>query len=156
MIKKIEAVSEKLNRVTPYLIMSDANAAIEFYKKVFGARELSRMTIINDKIGHAELQIGNASVMLADEFPEWGMKGARTIGDSPVMLMLFVGDVDKVVSLAVESGAKILSPVQNQFYGDRSGSVEDPFGHKWTIASHVEDVSPEEMKKRADMLFQKK
>ncbi len=155
MKKKVKPVPDDYNTVTPYLIVTEAKNAIEFYKKAFGAKEISRLMMGDGKVGHAELMIGNTRVMLADEFPEWGMKSASTIGDSPVMLMLFVEDADKVVNLASKSGAKILSPVQDQFYGDRSGTIEDPFGHKWTVSTHIEDVSPEEMRKRADMLFPK-
>ncbi len=136
-------------RVTPYLIVDGAAAAIDFYKSVLGATERMRMGGPEGKVGHAELEIGNSVVMLADEHPELGARSPRSIGGSPISLMLYVEDVDTTVSQAVEAGAKLTKPVEVQFYGDRTGGVEDPFGHAWYIATHVEDVSPEELQKRA-------
>jgi len=133
---------------TPYLIVDNASAAIEFYKKVFGAKEVVRMERPDRKIGHAEIQIGNSRIMLADESPDMGARGPKALGGSPVRLMLYVQNVDKVFNQAVAEGAKETQPVKNQFYGDRSGSLDDPFGHKWIIATHIEDVSAKEMKKR--------
>jgi PhnB protein len=137
--------------VTPYLIIKGAAQAIEYYKKVFGATELFRMDGPDGKVGHAELQIGDSHIMLADENPTMGTghASASTIGGSPVSLYLYLPDVDAVVDRAVAAGAKILKPVQDQFYGDRSGFIQDPFGHLWGVATHVEDVSPEEMEERA-------
>jgi PhnB protein len=133
--------------VTPYLIFEDANSAIAFYTKVFGAQELFRMPM-GDRIAHAELQIGNSRIMLADEAPQMDAYGPKHHNGSPVSLMLYVDDVDAFTKEAVAAGTKVLRPVQNQFYGDRSGTFLDPFGYKWTISTHVEDLSPEEMEMR--------
>jgi PhnB protein len=135
--------------VTPYLVVSGASRAIEFYTRVFGAKELFRMDGPNGTVGHAEIQLGNSRVMLADEMPAMGAKAPTTIGGTPVHLLLYVPDVDQVVDRAVKAGATLTRAVENQFYGDRAGNLTDPFGHSWTIATHVEDVPPEEMKKRA-------
>lgn len=149
MANKPKSIPDGYHNVTPYLIVSDAAAAIEFYKKAFGATELMRMPKPNGKIGHAEIRIGDSPIMLADEAPEAGARSPRTIGGSPVSIFLYVDDVDTVFTKAVNGGAKVQRPLADQFYGDRTGGVEDPFGHLWYIATHVEDVSPEEMKKRA-------
>jgi PhnB protein len=139
--------------LTPYLIVDGAARAMEFYQKAFGATEVMRMTAPGDKVGHAEIQIGDSRMMLADEHPACGNRGPVSIGGSPVGLLLYFPDCDPVVAKAVELGAKVVQPVQNQFYGDRSGTIIDPFGHKWTIATHIEDVSVEEAKKRAAAMF---
>ena len=149
MANKTKSIPDGYHNVTPYLIVDDAAAAIEFYKKAFGATELMRMPKPNGKIGHAEIRIGDSPVMLADEASEMGARSPRTIGGSPVSILLYVDDVDTTFTKAVNGGAKVQRPVADQFYGDRTGGVEDPFGHVWYIATHVEDVSPEEMKKRA-------
>jgi PhnB protein len=149
MANKPKSIPDGYHSATPYLIVSDAAAAIEFYKKAFGATELMRMPKPNGKIGHAEIKIGDSPIMLADEDPEVGARSPRTIGGSPVSILLYVDDVDTTFTKAVNGGAKVQRPVADQFYGDRTGGVEDPFGHLWYIATHVEDVSPEEMKKRA-------
>ena len=138
---------------TPYLIVKDAARAIEFYKQAFGAAEVMRFTDPNGKIGHAEVKIGEALIMLADEFPELDVRGPETYGGSPVTIHLYVADVDAVAERAIEAGAKLVRPVEDQFYGDRGGKLSDPFGHVWWFASHKEDVSPEEMRKRAAALF---
>lgn len=135
--------------LSPYLIVNGAAAAIDFYKQVFGATERMRMDAPGGKVGHAELLIGGCLIMLADEFPEMGAVGPKSGGGSPVMLHLYVEDVDTVVARAVAAGAKVTQPVETKFYGDRSGGLNDPFGHMWNIATHVEDVSPEEMQRRA-------
>lgn len=134
---------------TPYLIIKDAAKAIEFYKKAFGATEMMRMSQPDGRIGHAEIKIGDSPIMLADEFPEMGARSPQSLGGSPVSILLYVEDVDACAERAVTAGAKVVRPVKDQFYGDRSGSFEDPFGHQWHIATHVEDVAPEEMHKRA-------
>ena len=139
--------------VTPYLIVDGASAAIEFYSTVLGATERVRMPAPGDKIGHAELQVGNSLIMLADEFPEMGQQSPKTIGGSPVTLSVYVEDVDAVFGRAVSAGATSVRPVEDQFYGDRSGQFEDPFGHRWNVASHVEDVDPEEMGRRAAQMM---
>ena len=145
----VTPIPDDYPRVTPYLIVDGAAAAIDFYTKVFGARERMRMPGPDGKIGHAELEIGNSLIMLADEFPDMGHRGPKTVGGTPVTINIYVEDVDDVFERAVEAGAKELRPVENQFYGDRSGQFEDPFGHRWSVATHVEDVPVDEMEKRA-------
>lgn len=141
-------IPDGYHSITPYLITKDAARAIDFYKKAFGAKELFRMDAPGGRIGHAEIQIGNSIIMLADEFPEMGAKAPATFGGSPVSLLLYVEDVDGIYDKALTAGAKATRPVKDQFYGDRSGGLEDPFGHQWTVATHKEDLTPEEMKKR--------
>jgi len=135
---------------TPYLIVKGAADAIEFYKKAFGATEMLRMADPQGRVGHAEIKIGDSVIMLADEHPAMGYRGPRTLGGSSVSILLYLADVDRVFERALKAGAKAQRPVANQFYGDRSGTLEDPFGHVWTVATHVEDVPPEEMKRRAE------
>lgn len=142
-------IPDGYHAVTPYLIVADGAGAIGFYKKAFGATERMRLTTPDGKIGHAELIIGDSLIMLADEYPAHGARAPRAFGGSPVMLHLYVEDVDKVVAQAAAAGASIVRPVQNQFYGDRSGSVTDRFGHTWHIATHIEDVPPDEIDRRA-------
>ena len=144
----VKPVPEGYHNVTPYLFVRSAASAIDFYKNIFGATEIMRMPGSNGKIMHAELRIGDSIVMLADENPQTGVMSPQTIGGFSVGMHLYVENVDQVIQKAVESGAKLLRPIKNQFYGDRSGSVLDPFGHMWSVATHVEDVSPEEMRKR--------
>ena len=146
---KVSYIPEGYNSVTPYLIIKGAAKAIEYYKTVFGATEILRMAHPDGTVGHAELQIGGSRIMLADENPKMGYSSATTIGASPVSLYVYIPDVDRVVERAVAAGAKVLKPVQDQFYGDRSGFLQDPFGHFWGIATHVEDVSPQELDERA-------
>ena len=146
----VSPIPEGYHTVTPYLILKNAAAAIEFYKKAFGAVELFRMEAPGGKIGHAEIKIGDSHVMLADEYPDMGYRGPESLGGTAVSLMVYVADVDKIYPRAIAAGGKELRPLQNQFYGDRSGTLSDPFGHVWTISSHVEDVSEEEMAKRAE------
>lgn len=136
-------------RVCPYLHIDGAADAIEFYKRVFDATERIRMDGPDSKVGHAELGIGDSVVMLADEYPDMGVKGPKTIGGTPVVLSIYVGDVDTTVLNATAAGAKITRPVEDRFYGDRVGQIEDPFGHVWSIQTHIEDVSPDEMRRRA-------
>jgi len=147
-MSKVPHIPQGYNSVTPYLIINGAAKAIDYYKKVFGATEVCRMDAPGGKVGHAELQIGDSRIMLADENPQMGATSATTIGNSPVSLYLYLPDVDKVVQQAVAAGAKIVKPVQDQFYGDRSGFIQDPFGHFWGVATHVEDVSPQELEER--------
>jgi PhnB protein len=134
--------------VTPYLVIAGAAEAIAFYTRAFGATETMRLAEPSGRIGHAEITIGDALVMIADEYPELSIRGPKALGGSPVTLHLRVDDVDAVAARAVAAGAKVLIPVQNQFYGERSGRFEDPFGHVWVLSTHVEDVSPEEMQRR--------
>jgi PhnB protein len=142
-------IPEGYHTATPYLIIKEAAQAIEFYKKAFGATEVMRFAQPDGRIGHAEIKIGDSRIMLADEFPEMGARSPQSLGGSPVSILLYVEDVDAQAKLAVAAGAKVVRPVKDQFYGDRSGSFEDPFGHQWHIATHVEDVAPDEMHKRA-------
>jgi len=146
---KVHYIPKGYNSVTPYLVIKGAAKAIEYYKKVFGATEIMRLPGPGDRIGHAELKIGGSHIMLADEFPEMGHNGPPASGNSSVSVLVYVEDVDSTVQRAVADGAKILKPVEDQFYGDRSGFIQDPFGHRWGVATHKEDVSPEEMEERA-------
>jgi PhnB protein len=152
----VKTTPEGHHSVTAYLIVDGAAAAIEFYKSVFQAKEVFRLPSPDGRVGHAEIIIGDTHVMIADVFPEHGAKGPKTYGGSPISLMLYVTDVDATFENAKSSGAKIIRPVENQFYGDRNGTLEDPFGHTWTISTHIEDVTPDEMKKRMDELMNKK
>jgi PhnB protein len=145
----VKPIPDAYPQVTPYLSVDDAQAAIDFYGTVFGATERSRLPAPGGKIGHAELQLGDSVIMLADEFPEMGIRGPKAIGGTPVTLSVYVEDVDGVVERAVEAGATIVRPIEDQFYGDRSGQFQDPFGHRWSVATHVEDVSDDDMAKRA-------
>ena len=140
-------IPEGYHSVTPYLVVDDAKAAIDFYKRAFGAQEKFRMEM-GDRIGHAEILIGDSHVMLADEFPEMGHRGPKALGGTPVSLMIYVDDVDKVFPQALAAGAKEQRPLVNQFYGDRSGTLLDPFGHQWTVSTHIEDVPEDEMQRR--------
>jgi PhnB protein len=144
----VKPIPEGYHTVTPYLIVNDAAAALEFYKKAFGAKELMRFPGPGGKIMHAEFKIGDSPIMLGDENPEMGARSPQSLGGSPVGICIYVTDVDKLAAQAVGAGAKVVRPVQDQFYGDRSGTFTDPFGHQWTIATHKEDVSMEEMNKR--------
>ena len=145
----VKSIPEGYHSVTPYLIIGGAADAIEFYKNSFGATELFRFPAPGGKIGHAEIKIGDSPVMLADEHPDMGYKGPQSIGGSPVSLMIYVEDVDTVFNRAVEGGATVKEAVQDKFYGDRVGSLIDPFGHVWHVATHKEDLSIEEMQSRA-------
>lgn len=145
----VKPIPEQYHSITPYLIVRGAARAIDFYKEAFGAMEVMRMPGPDGRIGHAEIRIGDSVVMLADEHPENGFVGPETRGGSTFSLMLYVENVDDVVARAVAAGATLTRPVADQFYGDRTGGVKDPFGHDWYIATHVEDVSAEEMQRRA-------
>jgi PhnB protein len=145
----VQPIPEGYPRVTPYLIVHDCSAAIDFYCSVLGATERMRMGGPDGKVGHAELAIGDSLIMLADEHPEIGAVGPKSVGGTPVSLHVYVEDVDSVFQRALDAGAKERQPLEDKFYGDRSGGFEDPFGHVWHVASHVEDVSPEEMERRA-------
>ena len=148
----VKAIPDNYRGAVPYLCVNGAAKAIEFYKNAFGAKE--RMRMGDDKrIGHAEIMIGDALIMLSDEYPEMGVRSPESIGGTPVGIHLYFEDVDAVAKRAVDAGATIIRPVENHFYGDRGGKLRDPFGHEWWIATHVEDVSPEEAKARAAKLF---
>ncbi len=143
-----EAIPKGYHTVTPYLIVNDGSGALEFYKKAFNAEERMRFEH-EGKIGHAEIQLGDSVVMLADEYPEMGYRSPRSIGGSPVGIHLYVQDVDAFVEQAVRNGAKVQRPVEDKFYGDRSGTLQDPYGHIWEVSTHKEDLTPEEINKRA-------
>jgi len=140
--------------ITPYLIVDNAAAAMDFYQKAFGAVEILRLSGPEEKIGHAELQIGNSRFMLADEHPIMGFVGPNTLGGTTISLLVYVPDVDGVYHQAIKAGAKMLKPIQDQFYGDRSGSIVDPFGHIWTLATRKEEITNEEIKERMTKMFE--
>jgi PhnB protein len=144
----VKPIPDGYPQVSTYLCVDGASAAIDFYSKVFGAGERVRMPAPGGKVGHAELQLGDSVIMLSDEFEEMGMRSPKSLGGSPVTISVYTEDVDEVFNRALQAGAKELNAVQDQFYGDRSGLFEDPFGHRWSVATHVEDVPPEEMEKR--------
>jgi len=150
----VKAVPDENQVITPYLCVDGGEAAIDFYVSVLGATERMRMAAPGGKIAHAELRIGNSVFMLADEFPEMGFHGPKTVGGTPITLYVYVEDVDAVFAEAVARGANELQAVRNEFYGDRTGQFEDPFGHRWSVSSHVEDVPPEELEKRAKEAMQ--
>jgi PhnB protein len=146
----VRPIPEGYHSITPYLAVDGAAAAIEFYKKAFGATEVMRMPSPGGKVGHAEIRIGDSRVMLADEYPDMGFRSPKAYGGSPLGLHLYVEDVDAVARQAVAAGAREVKPVKDQFYGDRTGSFEDPFGHVWHIATHKEDLAEGELKRRAE------
>ena len=146
---KAKPVPEGYHTATPYLIVDGAAKALDFYQRVFGATERMRMPGPGGKVGHAEINVGDSVIMLADEHPEIGARGPRAYGGAAVSLHLYVPDVDAVVTKAVAAGATLLRPVEDKFYGDRMGTIEDPFGHHWHVSTHLEDVPPDEMARRA-------
>lgn len=148
MSQTAKPIPDDYRAVTPYLFVHDAAAAIGFYQKAFGATEFMRMPGPGGKIMHAEVRIHGAPVMLADEFPEMGARSPQSVGGTPVLLLVYVEDVDAVFAQAVAAGGKVVRPIQDQFYGDRSGTLSDPFGHRWTLATHKEDLSADEIGKR--------
>jgi uncharacterized glyoxalase superfamily protein PhnB len=149
----VKAIPEGLHAVTPHLVVKGGADAIAFYKKAFGAQELHRMPGPDGKLMHAAIKIGDSQIFLADEHPQMGHKSPLGLGGSPVSLHVYVDDVDTVFQKAVAAGAKVRMPVMDMFWGDRYGQVTDPFGHEWSIATHIEDVPPEEMPKRAQAAF---
>lgn len=144
----VKAIPEGFHTITPYLALRDASAAIAFYEKALGAKELYRLPMPGGAIGHAELLIGNSRIMVSSEMPDFGNKSAQSFGGSPIGLCIYVENVDAFADRFVKAGGKVVRPLENQFYGDRSGTFEDPEGYKWTLAQHIEDVSPEEMAAR--------
>jgi PhnB protein len=149
MTAAVKAIPQGYHAVTPYLILSGAAAAIAFYKKALGAEEVMRIGGPGGRIGHAEIKIGDSRVMLADEHPEIGALSPKTVGGSPVSIHLYVEDVDRAIERAVAAGANLVRPVADQFYGDRVGGIEDPFGYRWFIATHKEDLTIDEIQRRA-------
>jgi PhnB protein len=154
MMSKVNYIPKGYNSITPYLVVKGAAKAIDYYKNVFGATVIVRMDGPNGQVGHAELQIGDSRFMLADENLAMGNRSAESVGWSPISLYVYFPDCDKIVEKAAAEGAKILKPVQDQFYGDRSGFIQDPFGHLWGVATHKEDVSEKEMSERAKKVMQ--
>ena len=153
MIQKVNSVPPGYNTVTPYLLIKGASDAIAFYVRVFGAQETIRLTAPDGRIGHAEIRIGDSVIMIADEHPEMDFLGPQSRGGTTVSLLIYVTDADQVFNEALKAGATELRPLCDQFYGDRSGSVTDPWGHVWSIATHLEDISPAELKRRFDELY---
>jgi PhnB protein len=150
---KVKKIPDGYTAVTPYLTVKGAAQAIDFYKKAFDAEEVMRVPMPDGKIAHAEVRIGGSTVMLHDEAPDWQAFSPQTIGDSASSIMLYVNDVDAVVKRAVAAGATLTMEVADQFYGDRAGGLKDPFGHKWHVATHVEDVAPQELERRMKEKF---
>ncbi len=149
----VKAIPAGYRTVTPYLTIKNGANALEFYKKAFGATEIYKLMMPDGRLGHAEIRLGDSMIMLGDEFPEYGGKAPETLGGSPVSIYLYVEDVDAFFKRALAAGAKERKPVMDQFYGDRSGQLEDPFGHLWWVATHKEDVAPEEIQKRMQAMF---
>jgi PhnB protein len=145
---KVKAIPDGYHSATPYLIIDGAARALDFYKRAFDAKELMRIPAPNDRIGHAEIRIGNSVIMLADEHPEMDARSPAHYGGSPVSILLYLEDVDKQFQQAIAAGATEIRPVADQFYGDRSGTLKDPFGHSWHLSTHKEDVPPEELNRR--------
>lgn len=150
----VNPIPEGYPQVIPYLSIAGAEKAITFYSDVLGFKEIVRMGGPDGKIGHAELKLGDSILMLSDEFPDMGNKSPKTIGGSPVTISVYVEDVDDIFKRAIAAGGTEVNPVSDQFYGDRTGAFEDPFGHRWHVATHIEDVSPEEMEKRMAAMMQ--
>jgi PhnB protein len=153
MPSKVKPIPDGHHTVAPYLAIKNAVSALEFYKKAFGATETYKLIVPDGRLGHAEIRLGDSLIMLSDEFPEFGGKAPEALGGSPVSIHLYVQDVDAFVKRAVAAGARERKPIADQFYGDRSGQLEDPYGHLWWVATHKEDVAPEEMQKRVQALF---
>ena len=153
MPSKVKPIPDGHHTVAPYLAIKNAVSALEFYKKAFGATETYKLIVPDGRLGHAEIRLGDSLIMLSDEFAEFGGKAPESLGGSPVSIHLYVEDVDAFVKRAVAAGARERKPVADQFYGDRSGQLEDPYGHLWWVATHKEDVAPEEMQKRVQAMF---
>lgn len=149
----VKPIPDGYTTVTPYLVVDGAAAALDYYAKAFGAKELFRIPGPGGRVMHAEFMVGNAIIMLADEAPEMGAKGPKSYGGSPISILLYVPDVDTQFQTAIAAGGTIVRPLMNQFYGDRSGTLTDPFGHNWTIATHIEDVPPDEIAKRLEAMM---
>lgn len=152
-MNEIEKIPKDYHSITPVLIVKNGDEAIEFYKNGFGVEERCRMKAPDGRVAHAELKLGDSVFMLSDEYPEMKCHSPKTIGGSPVSMYVYVDDVDSIFNKAISAGAKVLDPVKDQFWGDRHGRLEDPFGHLWSIATHKKDLSEEEMKKAAEAAF---
>ncbi|MGQ0794461.1 MAG: VOC family protein [Deltaproteobacteria bacterium] len=154
-MSKVKPIPEGFTTVTPYLVCSPCDEAIDFYKSAFGATEICRLASPDgDKIVHATIQIGNSMIMLGDEFPDWDCLSPESVGGSPVMIHLYVEDADSVIDSAAQAGAEVTMPAQDMFWGDRYGTINDPFGHKWSIATHIKEVSGEELERGAREIFE--
>jgi PhnB protein len=153
--QSVNPIPEGMHTVTPHLVCAGAGDAIDFYKKAFGATETSRMPGPGGKLMHASIRIGDSAVMLVDEMPEWGSLGPKALKGSPVVIHLYVDDVDAFTARAAAAGAKVTMPVADMFWGDRYGQLEDPFGHRWSVATHVRDVSPADMQQAMQKMGQK-
>jgi len=154
--RHVRAVPEGYHTVAPHLCVDNGAQALEFYRKAFGAAEVNCLKIPGGKIGHAEIQIGDSRIMLSDEFPDFGNRSPKSFGGTPVIIHLYVEDVDAVAGQALAAGATVLIPVADQFYGDRSGRIQDPFGHVWIISTHIEDVTPEEVERRTEAFMKQR
>lgn len=154
--KKVLAIPKNYHSIIPYFIVTPAAKAIDFYKKAFDAKEVMRMSHSGDKIAHAELKIGDSKIMLGDECPEMNARSPKAYGGCPMSIHLYVKNVDTTMNKAVSAGAKIIKPIENKFYGDRSVMLTDPYGYNWCVSTHIEDVTPAQIKKRAAELFDKK
>lgn len=156
LMTEVKKIPDGYSSVTPALIVKDGLKAIEYYKKTFGAKQRACMMMPDGKkVAYAELEMGNSVIMIGDEFPEMKFLSPTTIGGTPISLVLYVEDVDKTFNLAVSEGGKVLEPLADQFWGDRLGSIEDPFGHRWSILTHIKDLTPEEMNKAAEEAYAK-
>lgn len=155
MTTRPKPIPDGYHTVTPYLIIRDAAKALDFYKRAFGATESVRMAMPDGKVMHAEIKIGDSTIMLSDESPHMDARSPESLGGTPMVILLYLENVDARFNQAIAAGAKVLRPVENQFYGDRSGTVADPFGHRWTLATHIEDVDPQEMRRRAEAFMKK-
>ena len=153
MIEKVNSVPPGYHTVTPYLLIQGASDAIAFYVRVFGAEEITRLTAPDGRIGHAEIRIGESTIMIADEHPEMDFLGPKSRGGTTVSLLIYVDNSDDTFNAALDAGATELRPMCDQFYGDRSGTVTDPWGHVWSIATRLEDISPAELKRRFEELY---
>ena len=156
MTNRVKPIPDGYHAVTPYLYIKGATKALQFYEKVFGAKVRMKMDGPDGTVGHAEIQIGDSAIMLADECPQMQARSPQTIGGSAVGIHLYVEDVDKTFNQAIAAGAKVMTPVEDKFYGDRIGGLTDPFGHIWYVSTHKEDLTPEEIGKRAEAMFQNK
>ena len=148
--RKVSAIPKGFHTATPYLVIRDAAKALSFYAQAFAAKEMTRMNFPDGKVMHAEIRIGDSMIMISEENPAWGTRSPLSLGGSAAHVMLYVKNVDAFVATAINAGANITQPISDMFWGDRYGKITDPFGHQWSIATHIEDVPPKQMKKRAD------